>query len=68
MPNNDEVQGKLDQLKGKLKQGVGNATGDADLHDEGVADQAGGELREGFGAAKRKVGEAVEDLGDRIKR
>ena len=68
MPNNDEVQGKFDQLKGKVKQGVGNATGDVELHDEGVADEAGGELREGYGTAKRKVGEAVKDLGDAIKK
>ena len=68
MPNNDEMRGKFDQVKGKLKQEVGTATGDADLHDEGVADQAGGEVREGFGTAKRKVGEAIEDIGDAIKK
>jgi len=68
MPNKDEIAGKVDQIKGKVKQAVGNATDDPQLHDEGVADEAGGELREGFGTAKRKVGEAVKDLGDRIKR
>ena len=68
MRNKDEIAGKVDQLKGKVKQAVGNATDDPQLHDEGVADEAGGELREGFGTAKRKVGEAVKDLGDRIKR
>ena len=68
MPNKDEMAGKVDQFKGKVKQAVGNATDDPKLHDEGVADEAGGELREGFGTAKRKVGEAVKDLGNRIKR
>jgi len=68
MPNNDELKGKFDQVKGKVKQEVGNATGDADLHDEGVADEAGGNVREGFGTAKRKVGEAIEDAGDAIKK
>ncbi len=68
MPNNDELAGKVDQLKGKLKQEVGKATGDQDMHDEGVADEAGGELREGFGTAKRKVGEAIEDIGNTIKK
>jgi uncharacterized protein YjbJ (UPF0337 family) len=37
------------------------------LHDEGVADEASGEAQEGLGRGRRKVGEAVEDLGDRIK-
>ena len=68
MPNKDEIAGKVEQLKGKVKQAVGNATDDPKLHGEGVADEAGGELREGFGTAKRKVGEAVKDLGNRIKR
>lgn len=68
MPNNDELKGKLDQAKGKIKQGVGDLTDDKRLHDEGVADEAAGEIREGVGTAKRKIGEAVEDLGDRIKK
>ena len=67
MPNKDEIAGKVDQFKGKVKQVVGDATDDPQLHDEGVADEAGGEVREGFGTVKRKVGEAVKDLGDRIK-
>ena len=68
MPNNDEIKGKFDQVKGKVKQKIGNATGDQGLHDEGVVDQASGEVQEGFGTAKRKVGEAVKELGDRIKK
>jgi uncharacterized protein YjbJ (UPF0337 family) len=67
MPNKDEIAGKVDQMKGKVKEVVGDATDDPELHDEGVADQASGELREGFGTVKRKVGEAVKDLGDRMK-
>ena len=68
MPNNDEIKGKFDQVKGKVKQGIGDATGDPELHDEGVADQASGEIQEGFGTVRRKVGEAVKDLGDQIKK
>jgi uncharacterized protein YjbJ (UPF0337 family) len=68
MPNNDEVAGKVEQFKGKVKQAVGNATDNPDLHDEGAADEAGGEIREGFGTVKRKVGDAVKDVGDAIKR
>ena len=68
MQTRDEAKGQIDRIKGKVKQGVGKATGDEQLHDEGVADEAGGEVREGFGKAKRKVGNAVKDLGDRMKR
>ena len=47
--NNDELNGKVDKLKGKIKEGVGNATNDEDLRGEGIADQAAGNVEEGFG-------------------
>ena len=65
--NKDQVEGQLDQVKGKIKQGFGKATNDPELHDEGVADEVAGDVKEGFGKAKEKVGNAVKDLGDRIK-
>jgi uncharacterized protein YjbJ (UPF0337 family) len=66
--NRDEFQGKNDQLKGKIKQAAGDLTDDERLHDEGVADEAAGKVQEGFGRGRRKVGEALEDLGDKMKR
>jgi uncharacterized protein YjbJ (UPF0337 family) len=68
MMNRDELDGKKDQLKGKLKQAAGDLTDNDRLHDEGVADEAAGDVQEGFGRGRRKVGEAIEDLGDSIKR
>lgn len=66
--NRDELDGKKEQLKGKVKQAAGDLTDDERLHDEGVADEAAGNVQEGFGRGKRKLGEAIEDLGDKIKR
>jgi uncharacterized protein YjbJ (UPF0337 family) len=66
--NRDELEGKGEQLKGKVKQGLGDLTDNERLHDEGVADEAAGDVQEGFGRARRKVGEAIEDIGDKIKR
>ena len=66
--NRDELDGKADQIKGKVKKAAGDLTDDDRLHDEGVADEAAGEVQEGFGRARRKVGDAIEDLGDKIKR
>jgi len=68
LPNRDELEGKFDQAKGNVKEGVGKAINDRDLEAEGDADRASGNIQEGFGTAKRKVGEAVEDIGDAIKR
>ncbi|HYN85760.1 MAG TPA: CsbD family protein [Pyrinomonadaceae bacterium] len=67
-PNRDEVEGKFDQAKGAVKENVGDAIGDRELESEGAADRAGGNIQEGFGTARRKVGEAIEDAGDAIKR
>lgn len=66
--NRDELEGKMDKLKGKAKQGIGRATDDPDLIDEGIEDEASGEVQEGFGKARRKVGEAIEDVGEKIKK
>jgi len=66
--NRDEMKGKTDQVKGKIKQATGDLTDNERLHDEGVADEAAGEVQEGFGRGRRKVGEAIEDIGENIKR
>jgi len=68
LPNRDEMEGKWDQAKGKTKEVVGRAINDSDLEAEGSVDRAGGDVKEGFGKARRKVGETVEDIGDAIKR
>jgi len=66
--NRDEIQGKAEALKGKMKQAAGDLADDERLHDEGVADEAAGDTQEAIGRGRRKVGEFVEDLGKSIKR
>jgi uncharacterized protein YjbJ (UPF0337 family) len=68
LPNRDELEGKFDQAKGKAKETVGKVINDRDLEHQGEDDRAGGEVKEGFGKARRKVGEAIEDLGESIGR
>ena len=66
--NRDEIQGKAEALKGKVKQAAGDLTDDQQLHDEGVADDAAGDTQEAIGRGRRKVGEFVEDLGKSMKK
>ncbi|MFL6333301.1 MAG: CsbD family protein [Pyrinomonadaceae bacterium] len=66
-PNNDEIKGKYEQAKGSIKEGMGRLTGDEQMRAEGSADKMKGDVQEGFGTAKRKVGEAIEDVGDAVK-
>ena len=66
--NKDELKGKAEALKGKAKQAAGDLADDERLHDEGVADEVAGDTRATFGKARRKVGEAIEDIGENIKK
>jgi uncharacterized protein YjbJ (UPF0337 family) len=68
LPNKDEVQGKWEQAKGTVKENVGRAIDDKEMESEGATDRASGNVQEGFGTARRKVGEAIEDVGDAIKK
>jgi uncharacterized protein YjbJ (UPF0337 family) len=68
LPNDNEVRGNLDKAAGFVKEKIGQANADPLLEEEGADQRAGGELEAGFGKAKRKIGEAVKDLGDKINR
>jgi uncharacterized protein YjbJ (UPF0337 family) len=66
MKYEDEVKGKGKQVKGAVKEELGKLTGDRDLRDSGTADRVKGDVQEGFGKTKRKIGEGIEDLGEGI--
>jgi uncharacterized protein YjbJ (UPF0337 family) len=68
MWNKDEARGKADQIKGRMKEEIGELNNDEQLRDEGTADRASGNVKEGVGKGRRKIGEAVEDLGENLKR
>ena len=65
--NKDELNGKVDKVKGQAKQAWGKATNDPATHDEGVADETAGKVEEGFGKARRKVGDALHEVAHKIK-
>jgi len=66
--NRDQIEGKAKELKGRIKQGAGDVLDDEKLQDEGVADEAEGEVQKGFGNVRDKVGKAIEEVGEKIKR
>jgi uncharacterized protein YjbJ (UPF0337 family) len=66
--NRDELEGKAEALKGKIKQATGDLTDNPDLHDEGVADEVAGKTQDAVGRVKRRVGEAIKDVGNAIKK
>ncbi|MEK6334795.1 MAG: CsbD family protein [Acidobacteriota bacterium] len=62
----EEIEGKGKQVKGTVKEKLGKLTGHEDLQEQGNQERAEGKIQENLGKARRKIGEAVEDLGDRI--
>lgn len=52
----DEVEGALHKLKGKVKEKVGEVTNDADLEAEGQAEEIAGKIQEKVGQVKKVVG------------
>jgi uncharacterized protein YjbJ (UPF0337 family) len=66
-PNRDEVEGKWEQVKGTVKDKVGEVTGDRELEAEGEAQDAAGKAQENWGGFKRGISDAVDSVGDAIK-
>ena len=62
--NRDEIEGKAEAWKGKVKQAVADVTDDPDLHDEGVVDEAAGKTQDAIGHGRRKIGETIEKIGN----
>jgi len=62
----DEVKGKAKQIKGTAKANVGRLLKDRDLESSGEVDRATARAQEKLGRGKRKVGEAIRDLGEKV--
>ncbi len=67
MINKDEAEGKWEQLKGTVKDKVGEATGDERLEAEGEAQNAEGHGQETWGKLKQGVSDTVDAVGDAVK-
>lgn len=50
------LEGKGDNLKGKVKDALGGLTGDTSLQGEGKMDQLKGKVKDAFGKGERKLG------------
>lgn len=67
----DRVEGKLEDVKGRVKRQVGEWTGDENAQAEGAADQAKGKVQNAWGKLKdaaRDAGDKANDKADDIDR
>lgn len=67
MWNKNEREGKVDQATGKVKQAVGDLTGNEKLRTEGKVDETVGKVKTAVGEAQKKVGAAIESVGHKVK-
>jgi|SRR5580693_3113447 uncharacterized protein YjbJ (UPF0337 family) len=65
--NTDKVEGKFDQVAGKIKQKVGETVGNQKLANAGVADQVKGAAKETWGHAKDAASAVNDDTQARAR-
>ena len=51
----DKIEGKAHELKGTIKEKLGNATNNPDLETEGQAEKIGGKLQQKLGDVEKIV-------------
>ena len=56
------LEGGLDNLKGRVKETVGVATGDRDLEAEGKLDQVKGKIKDAAGNLREGIKDKLDDL------
>jgi uncharacterized protein YjbJ (UPF0337 family) len=52
----DQIEGKLHNLKGKIKEKAGELANDPDLQSEGQAEEIAGKVQEKVGQVKKVLG------------
>ena len=62
--NKDELKGKAENLKGRVKQAVGALVGDKSTEGEGLLDRVRGAVREKLGKGKAQVSRDVSHVDD----
>ncbi len=68
LPNKAEISGKINKVKGTAEENIGHAVGNRRMENDGVADRSKGGVQETVGKARRKVGDAVKDLGNTLRK
>jgi uncharacterized protein YjbJ (UPF0337 family) len=57
--NKDQVKGRADEVRGKVKEVVGNAVGDKDMEKKGKLKKIKGKVQAGYGDLKRDIKKSI---------
>ena len=63
--NKDQVEGRIDQVKGAIKEATGKVVGNDHLKAEGHADKIVGKVQADVGDAKETIKDAVNKFVDK---
>jgi uncharacterized protein YjbJ (UPF0337 family) len=58
--NKDQVKGRVEEAKGKVKETAGRTVGNPDLEDRGTIQKVGGKVQKNYGDLKEDVKDAVK--------
>jgi len=58
--NKDQIKGRVEQVKGSVKEQAGKVVGNTKLQSEGTVDKAAGKVQATYGDAKEKVKSAID--------
>ena len=58
--NKDQVKGHIEEAKGKVKKVAGKLVGNKELEQEGVIQNAAGQVESAYGNLKQNIKKAVE--------
>lgn len=64
--NKHQVEGRVDQTSGKIKEVAGRVVGNEKLEGEGLADQLKGKTQAGYGDAKENAKDSAKKIIDKI--
>jgi len=63
--NKDQVNGRVEAVKGAVKKAAGQAVGNDRLAAKGAVQESGGKVQSSVGDAKAKAGDAIKKAIDR---
>jgi uncharacterized protein YjbJ (UPF0337 family) len=64
----EQVTGKVDEFKGKAKQGIGKSIGNPNLQDDGVVDELKGKAKQAYGDIKDAIKNRDKKAGTAINK
>jgi uncharacterized protein YjbJ (UPF0337 family) len=62
----EQISGKVDELKARVKQGIGEAANNRNWQGEGVVDETKGKVKQAYGDVKNAIKHADKKTGSDV--